>query len=304
MSDVIDPPKPPDVRRVTLVTGLSGAGRSTAINVLEDLGFETIDNLPLTLVPRLLDGRRLDRPMALGVDTRTRDFSLAALGKALSAIASYPVYEPILVYLDSRPEVLARRYSETRRRHPYAPRGTPAEGIQRELALLGGLRERADILIDTSDLSPHDLRAAIARDFGNPEGSELAISIQSFSFKRGLPQELDTVFDVRFLQNPHWVANLRPLDGRDARVADHIAADPRLAPFFERTTDMLRFLLPAYQAEGKTHFSVGFGCTGGQHRSVALAEMVANALAEAGWRVSIRHRELERRGGANRKVLG
>lgn len=294
----------PATRRVALVTGPSGAGRSTAINVLEDLGFEAIDNLPLTLLPRLLDGHPLDRPLALGVDTRNRDFSVEAMTRAISQMSGHPTYEARLVYLDCRPEVLLRRYSETRRRHPYAPDGAPADGIEREIALVGPLKDRADLLIDTSDMSPHDLRATLQRDFGGKEGDHMAVSVQSFSYKRGLPQDLDTVFDVRFLSNPHWVPDLRPLDGRNPLVLDYVRTDARTAPFLEKVTGLLMFLLPAHREEGKTHVAVGFGCTGGKHRSVALAETVANTLAEAGWRVSIRHRELERRSGAPRVELG
>jgi UPF0042 nucleotide-binding protein len=158
--------------------------------------------------------------------------------------------------------------------------------------------------MDTSDMTPHDLRAALTRYFGSGDGGGLRVSVHSFSYKRGLPQDLDTVFDVRFLANPHWNAVLRPLDGRDPEVAEHVQADPRFIPFFGAMTELLTFLLPAYQAEGKPHITIGFGCTGGQHRSVTLAEITANALAEAGWRVSIRHRELERRGGATRVELG
>jgi UPF0042 nucleotide-binding protein len=294
----------PTTRRVTLVTGPSGAGRSTAINVLEDLGFEAIDNLPLTLMPRLLDGRPLDRPLALGVDTRNRDFSVDALTRAISDLSGYPTYEALLLYLDCRPDVLLRRYSETRRRHPYAPDGTPSDGIAREMALVGPLKDRADLLVDTSDMSPHDLRAALERHFGGKEGDDMAISVQSFSYKRGVPQDLDTVFDVRFLNNPHWIPDLRPLDGRNALVSDYIREDARTGPFLEKVTGLLTFLLPAHREEGKTHVAVGFGCTGGKHRSVAMAETVANTLAEAGWRVSIRHRELERRSGTPRVELG
>lgn len=304
MPDMIETASAPATRRVALVTGPSGAGRSTAINALEDLGFEAIDNLPLTLVPRLLDGRPLDRPLALGVDTRNRDFSLDVLTRSISEISGHPAYEPLLVYLDCRREVLQRRYSETRRRHPYSPDGAPADGIERELALVGPLKDRADLVFDTSDMSPHDLRATLERRFGGKEGDAMSISVQSFSYKRGLPQDLDTVFDVRFLNNPHWVSELRPLDGRDPRVSDYVLADTRTGPFLEKVTGLLTFLLPAHREEGKTHVAVGFGCTGGKHRSVAMAETVANTLAEAGWRVSIRHRELERQSGTPRVELG
>ncbi|MBT8455359.1 MAG: RNase adapter RapZ [Rhodobacteraceae bacterium] len=284
----------PRSARIALVTGPSGAGRSTAINALEDMGFEAIDNLPLTLLPRLLDGRPLERPLALGIDTRNRDFSVRACLEAMDNLAAQDVYQGSLLYLDCRDDVLVRRYSETRRRHPFAPTGTPAAGIERELAILGPLRERADILIDTSELSPHDLRAALARRFAGDGETGLAISLQSFSYKRGLPQELDCAFDVRFLANPHWVEDLRPLDGRDPAVVAHITADPVFETYFAKLADLVLTTLSAFADEGKTHLSIGLGCTGGKHRSVAVTEKLANTLAEAGWRVSIRHRELER----------
>lgn len=291
-------------QQITLVTGPSGAGRSTAINALEDLGFEAIDNLPLTLLPRLLDGRPLERPLALGIDTRNRDFSVPALLEAADDLAGQAAYTGRLLYLDCRAEVLLRRFSETRRRHPFAQDDAPAEAVERELPLLAPVRERADILIDTSEMTPHDLRAALTQWFGEKTGEALAVTVQSFSYKRGLPQDLDIALDVRFLANPHWEACLRPLDGRDAQVAAFVAKDPAFAAFFDRVTALILSLLPAYAAEGKTYLSIGLGCTGGQHRSVAVAEKLTKRLAEAGWQVSIRHRELERRGRGAAKTLG
>ncbi|MGI1664058.1 RNase adapter RapZ [Palleronia sp. KMU-117] len=284
--------------RVVFVTGPSGAGRSTAINVLEDLGFEVIDNLPLSFLPRLLSGP-LDHPLALGIDVRNRDFSVAAMVEAIDLLTRDPALQAEVLYLDARPEVIVRRYSETRRRHPAAPEDAPSIGVDREIEMLASVRNRADVLIDTSDLTPHDLRDEITRWYAPKDDRRMAVSVQSFSYKRGLPRGIDMVFDVRFLRNPHWEAALRPLDGRDPRVAAFVAEDPRLQPFFTAVRDLVLSLLPAYRDEGKSHLAIGFGCTGGQHRSVALAEMLAEALAEAGWGVSIRHRELERRTGAS-----
>lgn len=278
---------------VVLVTGASGAGRSTSIRVLEDLGFETIDNLPLGLIPRLLAGPPSEHPLAFGIDVRTRDFSAEALAETIDTLAENPRLRTNLLYLDCRPDVLASRFSETRRRHPLAPDDSPAEGIARELALLAPLQSKADLLIDTSDLTVHDLKAELLRWLGIEGGDTLSISVQSFSYKRGVPRGLDIVLDVRFLQNPHWQPELRPLTGLDRDVADYVMADPRYEEFLERVIGLARFLLPAYAEEGKAHLSIGFGCTGGRHRSVTLAETVAQTLAEAGWRVSIRHRELE-----------
>ena len=285
-----------DAMRIVFVSGPSGAGRSTAIRALEDLGFEAIDNLPLTLLPRLLDGPPLARPLALGTDTRNRDYSAQALIGAVDRLTANPEYLTDLVYLDCAPEVLIRRYSETRRRHPLAPEDRPVLGIELERDLLAPVRARAGILIDTSDLTPHDLRDEMLRWFAPGGQQQLALSVQSFSYKRGLPSGADLVLDCRFLANPHWQPELRDLDGRDPAVVDHIAADPRFGPFLTQVTALVDTLLPAYRDEGKAHLSVAFGCTGGQHRSVAMAEKLAAHLAQAGWQVSKRHREIERRG--------
>jgi RNase adapter protein RapZ len=281
-------------KQLILVTGPSGAGRSTAINALEDLGYEAIDNLPLSLMGRLLDGPPLSRPLALGLDVRNRDFSASALLEALEEAISVHGFNAELLYLDCSEDVLLRRYSETRRRHPLAPNDDPAVGISREQDLLASVRTRADTLINTADFSPHELRAELGRLFGSEEGSRLSVAIQSFSYKRGLPRGANMVFDTRFLRNPHWDEALRSGDGRDEAVQAYVAADERFEGFFHRVKDISLDLLPAYKEEGKIHFAIAFGCTGGHHRSVTLAERLAKALAEEGWQVSIRHRELER----------
>jgi UPF0042 nucleotide-binding protein len=281
--------------RLVLVTGPSGAGRSTAVKVLEDLGFEAIDNMPLSLAPRLLDGPPIGRPLALGLDVRNRDFSVNALMDLIRKLDANPTVSSEMLYLDCRADVLLRRFSETRRRHPLAPEGEPEMGIEREIEMLVPVRSHAQVLIDTSELTPHDLRAEVQRWFNPTPSGHMAVSIQSFSYKRGVPPGIDTVFDCRFLRNPHWEPDLRPLDGRDPNVHAYIAQDPRFDAFFNNVSDLAELLLPAYSEEGKAHLSIGFGCTGGQHRSVALAEALANKLAKAGWQVSIRHRELERR---------
>ncbi|WP_407494612.1 RNase adapter RapZ [Pseudooceanicola sp. MF1-13] len=287
----------PALRRV-LVTGPSGAGRSTAIRALEDLGYEAIDNLPLSLVPRLIDGGSAQRPVALGIDVRNRDFSTNALIEAIDTLGADRNHPLEVLYLDCSPEVLVNRYSETRRRHPMAPAETPRDGIAIELDLLAPIRARADVLIDTTELSPHDLRAEIERWFKPADLKSLAISIHSFSYKRGLPRGIDMVLDTRFLRNPYWDESLRGMNGQDAAVQNYVASDTQFTEFFERVKGLVLMLLPAYVNEGKSYFSVAFGCTGGQHRSVTVTELLAKALAEDGWQVSIRHRELERRGAA------
>ncbi|MEM8576588.1 MAG: RNase adapter RapZ [Pseudomonadota bacterium] len=285
----------PASRRIVLVTGPSGAGRSSAIRVLEDLGFEAIDNLPLRLIRPLLDGPTPQKPLALGIDPRTRDFSVNAVTDALGQIAAVPGLMPELLYLDCDTDTLLRRFSETRRRHPLADGDRPEAGIQREMMLLGPLRERADVLIDTSGLNVHQLRAEVEQWFGGTGQDALSVSVQSFSYKRGLPRSVDMVFDCRFLANPFWVPALRSATGLDPAVQAHVAADPRFADFERMTRNFALWLLPAFADEGKSHLSLAFGCTGGQHRSVALAETLAAHLAEAGWQVSICHRELDRR---------
>ena len=278
-----------------LITGPSGAGRSTVSHALEDLGYEVIDNLPLSLIPRLIEGPPLGRPIALGLDVRNRDFNAGAVIELIDRLTRDPRVSLELLYVDCAAPVLISRFSQTRRRHPLSEAATPAEGIEREIDLLAPIRIRADHLIDTSDMSPHDLKAEIGRWFDPGADRRLALSVQSFSYKRGLPRGLDMVIDCRFLNNPYWEPGLRDLDGRDPAVSAFVARDPRFAPFYQKVQDLILMLLPAQLEEGKAHLAIGFGCTGGQHRSVAVAEKLAKVLAEAGWQVSKRHRELERR---------
>lgn len=286
--------------RLVLVTGPSGAGRTTAINALEDMGFEAINNLPLSLVPRLLDGPPIDRPMALGIDARNRDFSTNALIEVIDGLARYPYLGAQVLYLDAHDEVLLRRYSETRRRHPLAPDDSPLEGVAREADLLVPIKARADVLIDTSEMSPHELKAELDALFSSAKTTRLAVTLSSFSYKRGLPRGLDMAFDCRFLRNPYWEPKLRGLNGQDSAVQGFVQADRLYPEFFDKIADLALLLLPAYLEEGKAHLSIGFGCTGGQHRSVTVAEQLSQALADQGWQVSIRHRELERRGAESK----
>jgi len=294
MADVGEP-NARDQRRVVLVTGPSGAGRSTAINVLEDLDYEVIDNIPLSILPKLLEVSEKGRPLALGLDVRNRDFSVSALIELIERLALNSDYNASVLYLDCAAEVLSRRYSETRRRHPLAPAETAQDGIAREQDLLVPIHARADIIIDTTDMSPHELRDEIERWFSFGQHAPMAISIQSFSYKRGMPHGLDMVFDVRFLSNPYWDVALRGLNGNDEAVQEYVMNDPRYDAFFQKILELTLLLLPAYREEGKRHLSIAFGCTGGQHRSVALVENLSKALAKHDWQVSIRHREMERR---------
>lgn len=275
--------------RVVLVTGPAGAGLTTALAALEDVGFETIDNMPISLVLRLRTG---ERPLALGLDARGREFSPDAV-LALTAEMVARGEAPELLFLDCDATVLSRRFSETRRRHPLAPGEDALTGIARDLSLLAPLREAADALIDTSEMSVHDLRAEIGRLYG-PDGQRLAVTVTSFSYRRGIPRGVDLVIDCRVLPNPHWVPELRALDGRDARVATHALSGPEFAPFEAHARGLIDLTLRTGEATGRAHLGIGFGCTGGQHRSVAMTEHLGDALAGGGWRVSKRHRELER----------
>lgn len=279
---------------LVIVTGPAGSGRTTALKALEDLGFEAIDNMPALLLPRLV-AEPLTRPLAVSIDARNRDFNAQAMRGLVDTCAALPGLEVDLLYLDCQPAALIRRFSETRRRHPLLPEAPVRDGIALETDLLALLRSRADILLDTSDMSPHELRADIQRRFGGlAPAAALSVQIVSFSYKRGLPEGADLVFDCRFLRNPHWDDDLRPLDGRNPHVAEYVEQDAAFAPFFGRVQSLIESLLPAFAQEGKAHLSVAFGCTGGRHRSVATAEKLAGALASGPWRVSKRHRELER----------
>lgn len=291
-------------QRVVLVTGPSGAGRSSALAVLEDLGFEAIDNMPLALVPRLLDGAHAGPPLALGVDPRTRGFSAEALGGLIRELASQPGRAAEVLYVDCREDVLLRRFSETRRRHPLAPAESPAIGITREHDLLAPIRDLADRLIDTSELSPHDLRARLGDWFAAPGGFGLSVAVTSFSYKRGIPPGLDWVFDCRFLRNPYWQSDLRALTGLAPATVAHVAGDPRFGDFLERLRALFGLVLPACRAEGRAHVTIGLGCTGGQHRSVVVAERLGAALGAEGWQVSTRHRELDRRAQGAPAITG
>lgn len=282
-----------DIKHIVLVTGPSGAGRSSSLNVLEDAGFEAIDNIPLRMLLALLAAPGLIRPLALGIDPRNRDFSTDMVLDLLAQMRAQSGVHVDLLYVDCSTDVLLRRFSETRRRHPLAVSDSPADGIRREKKLLESIRTRADVLIDTSDLNVHELRTEVEKWFAVGGDHHLTVSVQSFSYKRGLPRSADMVFDCRFLRNPFWQADLRALNGTNPAVADYVMQDPNFAAFARHVVDLALLILPASKTEGKSHISLAFGCTGGQHRSVTLAEHLALRLAQEGWQVSIRHRELE-----------
>jgi len=291
----VDPPPAglEKARRVALVTGMSGAGRTTALRALEDAGYEAVDNLPLSLLPSLVRPEDVpSRALAIGVDTRTRGFATAPLLETLERARSEPNLDVRLLFVDCEDEVLRRRFTETRRRHPLAMDRAVTDGIRLERGLLRDLRDRADLLIDTSSLSQADLKRRIQDSLPIEAPAGLAIQIISFAYRNGLPRDADLVFDVRFLSNPHYQAELRPLTGLDVTVASYIEADSGCASFLDGLTSMLSALLPRYEREGKSYLTIAIGCTGGRHRSVFVAERL-NAWARArGRRCAVLHREL------------
>ena len=305
MNDLLKPANDaadPAIRRrdILLVTGLAGAGRSTALKCLEDIGYEAVDNLPLDLLPLLLAGLGqatlpdLAKPLAIGIDSRTSGFSSDRFIDLVRQLKAQSALEVSLLYLDCDDEVLQRRYTETRRRHPLAQDRPVADGIQRERALMVRVKSEADLMIDTSDTAIGDLKTLLAGHFGAAARVELALTILSFSYRQGLPREADLVFDVRFLDNPHYNQELRPLTGEDAAVGRAIQADPAFPGFFAALTSLLWPLLPGYEAEGKSYLTIAIGCTGGRHRSVFVATRLAGWLREKGRAVTLRHRDLAR----------
>jgi UPF0042 nucleotide-binding protein len=283
-----------------IVTGMSGAGRTTAVRSLEDLGYFCVDNLPPTLIPKFAELclRSADkiRHIALVVDLRGGEFfesTFAALGELEEAGVAYRI-----LFLEADDETLLRRFKETRRRHPLAAESRVQEGIAEERRRLGEIRGRAHSIIDTSRLTPLELRTHVIRHFGPEGGGQPVITVLSFGFKFGLPMDADLVFDVRFLPNPQYVDELRRLDGADPAVSQYIFKWPVTASLMRRLSSLLDFLLPHYLAEGKTQLVVAIGCTGGQHRSVAVAERLAATLRGHGHRVVVEHRDVARHAAA------
>lgn len=285
-----------DPKRILLVTGLSGAGKTTALKTLEDLGWETVDNLPLSLLDHLLAtplpvGAERQRPLALGLDSRTRGFDAERIVRQIKRLAREQEAPVETLYLECQMPELLRRYSETRRRHPLAPDRPAADGIMEEREMTAPLKRWADHVIDTTDTDVNLLRQLIRDRFGGIDQAPI-LSVVSFGFARGVPRNADLVFDMRFLRNPHWHKELRNLTGLDPAVGEHIAGDEVYEEAMARIEELLLTLLPRYRAEGKSYVSVAFGCTGGRHRSVHVAERVAKRLREAGFSPSLDHRDL------------
>jgi UPF0042 nucleotide-binding protein len=281
---------------VTVITGMSGAGRSEAADVLEDLGFFVIDNLPPALIGKVAElARGGGRPHRYGlvVDVRSGVF-IDDLGAALADLRASGARTRVL-FLDASDETLVRRFEATRRRHPLAVTDRVHEGIQKERALLGELKGNADVVLDTSQLNVHELRDRLVGLFSEDLSAQaLQVSIVSFGYKHGLPLDVDLVFDCRFLPNPHWIDELRPLDGRDAPVREYVLGQPETQAFLEELRRLFELTLPAFEREGKSYLSIAVGCTGGRHRSVAIADELGKLLVPLGSDPTVRHRDVDR----------
>ncbi|MCC6926031.1 RNase adapter RapZ [Novosphingobium sp.] len=296
MTESAAPPR----QRLLLVTGLLGAGKSTALNVLEDLGWEVIDNFPIRLLDRLIDkadapASDMRTPLAIGFDSRTREFDPNKVIQRVKLLNQRADLEVTTLFLDCAGRELERRYNETRRRHALAQDLPVASGIAAERELMEPLRRWADMVISTTDFTSNDLQQAIRERFGSEAPADTTVSVTSFGFARGMPPIADLVFDMRFLDNPHWDPELREQTGKDPAVAAHIRQDPAWDEAFARIRDLVLLLLPRYKAQGKAYVNVAFGCTGGRHRSVFTAEQLAEALRAAGYAPSVLHRNLSAR---------
>lgn len=275
--------------RLLLVTGMSGAGKSSVLDALEDMGWECVDNLPMPLLTDFVgEARRTRRPIAVGMDVRSRGFDPE---KTAAALRQVPEVEPEILYLDCASGELIRRYDKTRRRHPLAGDSPAEDGIARERGITAPLRQAADSVVDTTDLSPAELGDELRRRFG-VNAAQPVLTLVSFGFSKGISRTADLVFDVRFLDNPHWVDELRPLTGADRPVRNYIARDPYWSESMDRVEALLREWIPRYWAAGKSYLTVAFGCTGGRHRSVAAAVEMAERLRAAGLSPNVRHRDL------------
>ena len=281
-----------DKQRILLVTGMLGAGKSTALRELEDLGWEAIDNFPIRLLSRLVGDEPGEQALAIGFDCRTRGFVPADFIERVNKLEARADVEVTTLFLDCAGHELERRFNETRRRHHLSQDRPVSAGIAAERELLSPLRRWADVLIDTTNFSSNDLQQRIRELFAETAPKSMTVTVTSFGFARGMPPVADLVFDMRFLDNPHWDPKLQVLTGLDEGVGEHIERDPAYASAFARIRDLVLELLPRYAEQGKTYVNIAFGCTGGRHRSVFVAERIAGALREGGFSPTVRHRNL------------
>lgn len=288
-------PSATPAQRILLVTGMLGAGKTTALRELEDLGWESIDNFPIRLLERMVDADKSTDPLAIGFDCRTRGFVPADIIARVKQWQDDPRVALTTLFLDCAGHELERRFNETRRRHFLAQDLPVSSGIAAERELLSPLRRWADVLVDTTEFSVNDLKLSIRDQFAQSAPREMTVTVQSFGFSRGAPPNADLVFDMRFLDNPHWVEGLRELTGLDAPVGEHLESNPVFTENFARMRELVLELLPHYREQGKRYVTIAFGCTGGRHRSVYTAEKAAKALREGGFSPTIIHRNLASR---------
>jgi len=283
-----------DAHHLVLLTGLSGSGKGSVLNTFEDLGFYCVDNLPVALIPKFselyVEGGEIERA-ALLVDAREGEQIDKLPGIYRQLVNEHPA---TLVFIEASDEALMRRFSETRRPHPLGRGGSVAEGIREERRRMAPIRRLADVVIDTTKFNVHELRQFIIDRFQNPGRRPLLVSVVSFGYRYGIPAEADLVFDVRFLPNPHFVPRLRPFSGKDPRVARYIRSFTQTGEFLRRIESLLLYLIPHYIQEGKSYLTVALGCTGGRHRSVALAEIIKRAVKKKGYSAKVVHRDLDK----------
>jgi RNase adapter protein RapZ len=283
-----------DARQLVLLTGLSGSGKGSVLNTFEDLGFYCVDNLPVVLIPKFselyVEGTEIERA-ALLVDAREGEQIDKLPGIYRKLATEHPV---TLVFIEASDEALMRRFSETRRPHPLGRKGSIAEGIREERRRMAPIRRLADVIIDTTKFNVHELRQSIIDRFQKPGHRPILVSVVSFGFRYGIPADADLVFDVRFLPNPYFVPRLRPFSGKDPRVARYIRSFPQTGEFLRRIESLLLYLIPHYIQEGKSYLTVALGCTGGRHRSVALAEVIRRTLQRKGYAAKVIHRDLDK----------
>lgn len=282
-----------DTLELVIITGMSGAGKTVAVQSFEDLGYFCIDNMPPTLLPTfwelVKESGKISR-IALVIDLRSRDF-FKEVDSLIATLDNTQLVTTRIIFLDSSDSVLVSRYKETRRNHPLAPDGRVSEGIAKERELLMDLRTRAQIIIDTSNISPRQLRERLIKDFATKDYQTFHVEVMSFGFKYGVPIDADIIWDVRFLPNPHYIPELRPQTGMDAPVYDYVMKQPETQAFYSKLIDVIEFCLPGYKKEGKSSVTIAIGCTGGKHRSVAIAERIANHLKTDNYAVNISHRD-------------
>ena len=275
--------------QLIIITGSSGAGRTTALNIFEDIGFEIVDNLPISMIDNLVSNKSRNKNLALGIDIRTRDFSPKNLKKLLSKYKKTVVK---IIFLECDTNKLLGRFNETRRSHPLSGKKILSDALIEEMEYLKPIKVFSNFILDTTDYSPADLREELLSYLSISTADKFSILLQSFSYKNGIPRNVDMIFDCRFLKNPHWNNNLKKLDGRSKKIQEFVCSSQEFNPFFSKVYSLIKFLIPCVQKEGKVQFSIGFGCTGGKHRSVVFVNELMNALKKDGYSVLSKNRDL------------